>query len=658
MTDIDPILTADDCLPQIIQHSPNPIALLDRELRFLMVSSSYLNENRLQSKTILGKGIFEIFPDAAGRWMDIYQKALGGTVVKSSDEVTLRPGDPAASSAWECRPWHACDGTVGGIILYAEPVSGHRQHDLELRAITQISAALGAAKTHEEMYPIILNQTQELLNPQTLALRIRTDHYRPGRILAARGMWTTLFNQDCPLVEICNALEAQPRKPVIYNDAGETPFFANIAGFEMIKSIACVAIATQGSYIGDLWIGTGQPVSEELIHILTAIGDISANAIHRAMLHAATVRNAEQMAIASQIGRTLGETLSLPEVYARLSHALDALLPDTSTIYISLFDAKASQIRCVYGMQDKITLDPTLMPAQALLPPGKGMQSEVVHTRKPIIVDDLPRRLRGNTSVVLVGEGGPITQSALMTPMLAKGDVIGVIQVQSYTPARFSEADAELLTLVGNTAAVTMQNARLFSELSQAYDATIEGWARALELRDDITEGHTRRTVDASCALAQRMGFSESQLVHIRHGALLHDIGKIAVPDRILQKPGPLTPDEMTEMRRHPQYAYDMLANIDYLKPAIDIPYGHHEKWDGSGYPRGLKGEEIPLSARIFAVIDVWESLCQPRVYRNYAWSDADIFQYLRDQSGKHFDPQVVEAFFQLDFSIFRPRKA
>ena len=145
-------------------------------------------------------------------------------------------------------------------------------------------------------------------------------------------------------------------------------------------------------------------------------------------------------------------------------------------------------------------------------------------------------------------------------------------------------------------------------ELTLAYDTTIEGWAQALELRDRETEGHTRRVADLTVKLAQALGVKSEDLIHIRRGALLHDIGKMGIPDRILLKPGPLTPEEWEIMKKHPVYAWELLSPIKYLRPALDIPYYHHERWDGTGYPRGLKGEEIPLSARIFAVVDVWDA--------------------------------------------------
>lgn len=163
------------------------------------------------------------------------------------------------------------------------------------------------------------------------------------------------------------------------------------------------------------------------------------------------------------------------------------------------------------------------------------------------------------------------------------------------------------------------------------------------------TEAHSQRVVQMTMQLACRLGVEGTRLEHMYYGALLHDIGKLCIPDSVLLKPGPLTEREWEIMRQHPVYAVHLLEPIAALRSAIHIPYCHHEKWDGSGYPRGLKGDEIPLEARIFAVIDVWDALVNDRIYRP-AWSKEKALQYLRQQNGKHFDPEVTKVF--LEYSL------
>jgi PAS domain S-box-containing protein len=245
-------------------------------------------------------------------------------------------------------------------------------------------------------------------------------------------------------------------------------------------------------------------------------------------------------------------------------------------------------------------------------------------------------------------------ETGFCVPLIAKGQLMGVLEIFHRSPLAPDQEWIQFLQTLAGQAAIAIDNITLFDDLqlsnlklSLAYDATIEGWSRALDLRDKETEGHTQRMTELTMDLARALNLQEDQIIHIRRGALLHDIGKMGVPDAILLKPGPLSDDEWKIMQRHPGYAFDMLSPIEYLRLAVDIPYSHHEKWDGSGYPQGLKGEQIPLSARIFAVVDVYDALVSDRPYRK-AWPNAKAVQHLKAESGKHFEPRVVEAFLKM----------
>jgi len=283
---------------------------------------------------------------------------------------------------------------------------------------------------------------------------------------------------------------------------------------------------------------------------------------------------------------------------------------------------------------------------------GAGLAGQVALSRQPLSVPDL-----GSASIlptwraVVRQEGFKAYHAA---PLIAKGKVMGVIEVLHREPFHPSAAWLETFEMLTAQAAIAVDNAQLFAELDHknlelrlAYDETIEGWSQALDLRDKETEGHSRRVTEMAVALCRQLGVPSEQLVHVRRGALLHDIGKMGIPDAVLLKPGPLTEEEWGEMRKHPVHAVNLLSPIKFLRPALDIPQYHHEKWDGSGYPLGLKGKAIPRVARAFAVVDVYDALTSDRPYRA-AWSWERALEHIQSSAGTHFDPAVVAAFVRL----------
>jgi response regulator RpfG family c-di-GMP phosphodiesterase len=282
---------------------------------------------------------------------------------------------------------------------------------------------------------------------------------------------------------------------------------------------------------------------------------------------------------------------------------------------------------------------------------GKSLDKKVVLKRGIIYANRLTdEEVSPDFTAMWAAEG---FTTYLGAPLIAKGRVVGVLEVFQRLPF---DPDLEWIdyfeTLAGQ-AAIAIDNARMFNDLQHsnlelivAYDATINGWSRAMDIRDQETEGHTQRVTEMTVRLAEKMGISDEQIVHIRRGALLHDIGKLGVPDAILLKPGKLTDEEWVIMRKHPQVAYEMLLPIDYLRPALDIPYCHHEKWDGTGYPRGLAGAAIPLAARLFTIVDVWDALRSDRPYRA-AWPEEKVLEYIQSNSGSQFEPKIVNLFME-----------
>ncbi len=283
---------------------------------------------------------------------------------------------------------------------------------------------------------------------------------------------------------------------------------------------------------------------------------------------------------------------------------------------------------------------------------GEGYAGRAANDHQTLIIKDLKNSEHGSklNELVMAEE----FESYIAIPLVVKGKVMGVLEVFQRSPLEFDTEWMEFLETLAGQAAIAIDNASMFDnlhrkneELITAYNTTIEGWSRALDYRDKETEGHSQRVTMLTIDIAREMGIINEELAHIRRGALLHDIGKLGVPDSILLKPGKLTVEEFEQMKHHTTIAFEIISPISFLRPALDIPYYHHEKWDGTGYPSGLEGDQIPLSARIFAIVDVWDALCSDRPYRP-AWPIEKVLKHIRSLSGTHFDPEVVDLFFKM----------
>lgn len=348
------------------------------------------------------------------------------------------------------------------------------------------------------------------------------------------------------------------------------------------------------------------------------------------------------------------ETLLSISSDLRAAETLDKMLPRLLDQTLSALDAPAGAIWIYHPLVDKLRFSVArgwyTVLEKEFWDPDESIAGKVYTSGKEYISSDV-----SNDPLVLSDFSSRIPQgwSGFYLPVKSGELVVGVMAVSASQSRNLSAEEIRLLRSLAEIAGIAIHRLNVYEDLEKSnlelyssYEDTIEGWSRALDLRDHETVGHSERVADMTIALALKLGISHDELVHIRRGCLLHDIGKMAISDTILLKPEQLNTDERALMEKHPQVAYNLLSPISYLVPALDIPYCHHEKWDGSGYPRGLKGEEIPLAARIFAVVDVFDALTSDRPYRP-AWQRDKALKYIYEQSGKHFDSQVVAAFLE-----------
>jgi len=425
-----------------------------------------------------------------------------------------------------------------------------------------------------------------------------------------------------------------------------TPAAADQSAQIGLRTLATVELWHNQALIGQLHLGAlddDRRLTDDEELLLLGLGHQAALALANSQLYAQARRRAENLVALRIIDQAI---IAGPDLPRNLEVVLDQILGqlrvDAAAILLHQADQQALHYLACRGVA------PAQMQTTSV-PLGEGYPGQAAVTRRPLEVADLRRQPSVGGLAPHLAETGFVAYFA--APLLASNQLVGVLELFHRTPL---EVDAEwrsMLETLAVQAAIAIASAQLFlalqrsnDELTLAYEATLAGWSQALDLRDRETEGHTQRVTELAVRLAQRLGMTGDDLVHLRRGALLHDIGKLGVPDAILLKPGPLTPEEFAVMRQHPQQARELLTAITYLAPSLDIPYSHHEKWDGTGYPQGLAGEAIPYTARLFALVDVWDALRSNRPYRQ-AWSLEATRDYLRANAGLHFDPTMVEPF-------------
>jgi PAS domain S-box-containing protein/putative nucleotidyltransferase with HDIG domain len=525
----------------------------------------------------------------------------------------------------------------------------------ELEMVREVSSELRAVDSLDEMLPLLLNATLGALeselgsiwlyDPLTDTVGIRasrgygseaegTSNYPPER--PGEGLAGFVFQSNQP--HLSQDLRSETRIPEEIRQM-IPPGVGSVA----------VPIRADQNVIGVFIVNTVPPreAGQQELNVLTTIAEIAGNAIQRTRLHQETQRNLNRMVSLVEVNRAINSNLdlrlTLETVIAQVIKQLEVDAAD-----VLLFNETMNQLEFAAGRG-------FVVPGFGRglrIGPGGGLGGKVLAARKLVHLRSLPPEDMPEDVIADVKAEG--FKTYIGVPLMAKGKLVGVLGIFQRNDL---DPDLEWLSFLqslASQASLAIDNAGLVADLQRsnldlelAYDATIEGWSRAMDLRDRETEGHSQRVTELAIRLALRVGVKDERLVHLRRGALLHDIGKMGIPDEILHKPGQLTDAEWVGMRRHPIYARDMLSSIEYLQKALDIPYAHHEKWDGSGYPRGLKGEDIPEAARIFAVVDVYDALTSDRPYRK-AWTRQAALDYIRQERGKHFDPAVADAFLEM----------
>jgi len=586
----------------------------------------------------------ELFP-AEDSWLETISPVTGWPFQPEGAieiDLTTPNGD---SRTFQTQVSDALQAGYDGYLVVMRDITDQKKQDREHEAVIAISTALRGMQTRFQIFSTVLNRLENLMEIEKAIIISPHAHSSKYFIELVRGIGEEYIGRELPEdLSFSNLIEKQ--EPLWIADITPKSSFSFLDYFHDMQSAAIFPLAMDEKHIGAIAVAKRGYINQGQFNLLSIIAGITAGAIQRATLDEKANQSLQRLTALRILNLAVSGSLDLNKTLnVLLDQITNQLHVDAADIYLYDPDTRLLKHTARSGFWtnygEHIFLKPGEdLPGQIALKPGM--------IQYPSIADHKQEFLR----VRMIENERFISYYAV--PLLSNSQVKGVLELFSRRPVHLDDHWINFLEALAAEAAVAIDNAELIQqlhvsndELTLAYDATIQGWSRTLELRDHETKGHSERVVDLTLQLAREMGISDSELLHMRRGAMLHDIGKTGIPDSILLKTGPLNGDETGVMQLHPEYAMKLLSGIPFLQPALDIPYCHHEKWNGTGYPQGLKGEDIPLAARIFAVVDVFDALSYERPYRG-AWSRKKVLEYIRQQSGEHFDPKVVKAFLKL----------
>ncbi len=605
----------------------------------LLIQDYELEKDNLPKMTLWGTGL----PSRSwlGVPMQVAEKVVG--------VISVQSYQPNAFGERERELLATIADNVAVAIENARLYEAEKMRTARLTQIVKIGIELASLRQEGEVLETLVRRVTEVMDSATCTVLL-INHEKNEAVLTAgtgvpAGMIHTRIKLTLPVIR---RLIDRGESLILSDIDQQEPSIRKILLRPDINAFFAYPMVRDGRVMGVMTLSSVKPYqpSEEEISACHLLAERAAAALENARLFDITERHLQRVqslrtidsAIASSFDLNAILNIILQQIIAQLGvDAADVLLLNPHNYAFEYSIGKGFTTKAIEKTRFLL---------------GEGVIGHQMMERRAVHINDLKAVIHNfQRADVFIAEGF-VSLSAV--PLIAKGEVKGILEVFDRTVHDHGPEWVEFLETLAGQVTIAIDNSQLFSnlqrsnlELSLAYDATIEGWSRALDMRDTVTEGHTRRVTEMALTLARVMGMGEVDLVHMRRGILLHDMGKMGVPDTILLKPDALTEEEWEIMHKHPQYAFEMLAPISYLRPALDIPGSHHEKWDGTGYPRGLKGEQIPLAARIFAVVDVYDALTSDRPYRK-AWSKEKAIQYIVDEREKSFDPRVVDVFMSL----------
>jgi PAS domain S-box-containing protein/putative nucleotidyltransferase with HDIG domain len=648
-----------------LNAAANAIVITDRDGVIEWVNPAFTKLTGYEFDEALGKNPSQLVKSGRhepGFYQRMWETILSGQVWQG-EMINRRKDGQLYTEEQTITPLPASDGKITQFIAIKQDITKRKQAEEALQRKSRVQewlAAFGRALSTsldlDDIYRTVESHLKQMVDCPNIGITLidPKKEVLEAAFISSDGVLLDLHlfppwkykEQPSPDPRAQAILE---KSPIIANDLDTTRKITGglqVGGRREPQSALYLPMVVEGQTIGLLELQSNQPqaYTQEQVEWLSVAAHQLGLTIQNARHFRWAQQRLEELSAVHAIDSAVTRHLDLQQTFeilveqAHTRLGVDAaavllFVPDTQELVYAFergFHTQAVQ-------ETRVSLGQSLA-GQAALEKRLVQSSDLQHEGEELI-----------RHPVWQAEG---FSSYFASPLLVEDVIIGVLEVFHRSSLTPDDDWLRFLQILAGQTAIAIDSNRLFEDLRLAnveiltsYETAIEGWSQAMDLRDKETEGHTRRVTEMTLSLARSLGVPEKDLVHIRRGALLHDIGKLGVPDHILLKPGPLTDDEWVLMKQHPVNAYRMLSQNAFLQPALDIPYCHHEKWDGSGYPRELQGIDIPLAARIFAVVDVWDALTSHRPYRP-AWTPEKALDYIREQSGQHFDPQVAAAFF------------
>jgi len=652
-------------LSAAVEQNPTALVILDTEGRVEYANPLYLKQTGYSEEEVLGR-----LPSSLSPRLDqldttvVTWEAIRELESWQDERVSIKKNGQEYWEKLSLSSIKETDGQIKHYLLICEDISQQKRAERGREAISKLAQELVMAVTLEDVAHATLQTLDQFIGWDASFIFFDS---KPDYVLVSydqiNGQRVDCSEQARVDVSDFDFSHLHDGSQIINRDPSDRVNKSPINTFGDVErrsaSLIFVPILKNRNLVGVISIQSYRyfAYTNDELRIVESLSDLCAGALERANTRQELILREKELSCQleniSSLRKIDGAILGSLDLKSNLDVVLDQVINrvgvESTALY--LYDSKQDFLRYVSSRgleQAPLEGDPIVLKEDVAMAVIRHKKKVYINNLREVSIEATPRvnwMYRENV-VTYIG-----------IPLVIKGSVKGILEIYHRSPIILSEENRSFLETLAGQAAIAVDNATLFdklqksnNELTLAYDQTLEGWAQALDLRDKETEGHTVRVTELTVTLAKVFGFTEPELTYIRWGTMLHDIGKMGIPDRILNKPGPLDDEEWKEMKRHPEYAIKALSSIEYLHPALDIPGSHHERWNGSGYPKGLKGEEIPLTARIFMVVDVWDALRSDRPYRK-GWSDDKVIAYIQENAGILFDPKVVDAFLKLDLS-------